>query len=274
MLRFCLSLWCVLVVGCDLGSTETPADGKGLSGSSVEPGTDGDDSGGGGGGDDTSVQESYDGPDYQACISDAECEPGSACVAVSGHANTYCAPACDPGGDGSECIPEGSDLSAVCLPSGRCAQTCAADAVAEEGTDGTLIPAATDLCPDDLACMTVSDQETPLCAGPRGGQAGPYGTCSHPNLDGPDCPEQTSCFGGTYIGLEDAGVCLPWCDDGICPPLPDGVTAAPICYDVGLDHPMCALLCTPGDSICPSGQSCYDLGFVGLCAPDGAEINY
>ena len=57
-------------------------------------------------------------------------------------------------------------------------------------------------------------------------------------------------------------------------PVPDGVTAAPLCYDVGLEHPVCALICIPDSSVCPDSQSCLDLGSIGLCAPEGTELPY
>ena len=98
-----------------------------------------------------------------------------------------------------------------------------------------------------------------------------YGTCSHPNVEGTDCPLGSSCFGGDYVGT-DRGVCLPWCDDGSCPMAPeDTVGVSPICYDVGLDHPVCPLLCID-EAQCPEGQECLDLGFTGLCAPEGAQV--
>ena len=34
-----------------------------------------------------------------------------------------------------------------------------------------------------------------------------------------------------------------------------------------------ALLCTP-DSTCPNGQFCANIGSIGLCVPEGAEIGY
>ncbi len=219
--------------------------------------------------------ESYTGPDFQPCISQAQCEPGSACTPVTGHATAYCAPPCDPAGDGSECLPEGADFSAICLSTGRCAMDCPEEDIAQEDEEsGELIPAATDTCPESLACMESEAAALPVCAGPRAGGAGFYGICTHPNVEGSDCPESSSCFGGSYLGLDEVGVCLPWCDDGSCPAVPEGVTASPLCYDVGLDHPVCALLCSVSDGICPEDQYCYDFGFTGLCVPDGSVLDY
>ncbi len=190
---------------------------------------------------------------YEVCVSDASCDAGASCRAVPGHATSYCAPPCDPDGDGSECGVD--DVAGVCTTAGWCARSCGDP----------------DTCPDDLACADV-DALGPVCAGEELGTAGYYGTCTHPQLDGPDCPPSSSCYGGDLLGIED-GVCLPWCDDNVCQPVPEdtqGVT--PICYDVGLDHPVCALLCRPDDSTCPTGQECRDLGFTGLCIPEGSSL--
>jgi len=203
---------------------------------------------------DTSVdwEVSYNGPAYEPCVSDAQCGPGSACDRVPGYAGSFCSPPCDIDGDGAECDLDGTlAFDTTCLDNGRCARFCE------------------DSCPETLDCQDVEDQE--LCAGEPFGGAGPYGTCSHPNVEGTDCPPESSCFGGDYVGT-DSGVCLPWCDDGSCPGAPEGTrNVSTLCYDVGLDHPMCLLLCTVGDSDCPEGQGCLDLGIAGLCAPEGAE---
>lgn len=190
---------------------------------------------------------------YETCIADSDCDAGASCRSVSGHATAYCAPACDPAGDGSECGV--GDMKGVCAATGWCARSCGDP----------------DTCPDDLACAEVDDLGA-VCAGEELGTAGYYGTCTHPQVEGPDCPEQSSCYGGDLLGIED-GVCLPWCDDNVCQPIPDdtqGVT--PFCYDVGLDHPVCALLCQVEDSVCPTGQECMDLGFTGLCIPEGSDL--
>jgi hypothetical protein len=228
-------------------------------------------------GDGGQAASSYAGPDYGACVSDAQCEPGSWCTPVPGHAQSYCAPPCDPAGDGADCgDPAALGFQPVCLENGRCAQGCDEGALAAEAQDGNLVAAAGDACPTGLECVLAAvdeDTEQPLCAGAKGGGSGFYGLCTHPNVDGSDCPDASSCFGGSYLGIED-GVCLPWCDDGSCAPVPDGVTASPLCYDVGLEHPMCVLLCVPDDSVCPDAQFCYDFGSVGICVPDGSVIDY
>jgi hypothetical protein len=203
---------------------------------------------------------SFTGQAYQACLADAECDPGSACTAVPGHATSYCAPACTPDPDAPEALSPAcatDTAEGVCLPTGRCAQSCA----------------ESDTCADELACADVEDVGE-VCAGEQGGAAGYYGTCTHPQLDGPDCPPSSSCYGGELLGIED-GICLPWCDDNICQPIPDGTEGVtPLCYDVGLDHPVCALLCQVGDSVCPAEQECMDLGPVGLCAPVGTTVPF
>jgi len=266
----------------DGGSTDGGGpDGGSTDGGSTDGGsTDGGGTNGGGtdGGSDTGAPGvSYVGPDYQACVTDAQCEPGSGCLTVPGHMESYCAPPCDPTGDGAECDLTGTGdmgFPTTCLRTGRCAQACAEDAVAAPGSDGiSLVRDPDDACPDGLECTQVeaTDGTAPLCAGPQAGGSGYYGICSHPNVDGGDCPEQTSCFGGSYIGL-DIGICLPWCDDGSCPASPAGVSAAPLCYDAGLEHPVCALICIFDSSSCPDGQFCQSVGSVGLCIPDGAEL--
>lgn len=205
-------------------------------------------------------QWSFTGRAYQTCISDAECDPGSACTSVPGHATSYCAPACTPDPEtpdapNAACATDTAE--GVCLSTGRCAQSCA----------------EVDRCDPALACADV-DGVGPICAGEEGGTSGYYGTCSHPQLEGADCPPSSSCYGGELLGIED-GICLPWCDDNVCQPVPDGTEGVtPICYDVGLDHPVCALLCTVDDSVCPDDQACLDLGFIGLCAPDGTTVPF
>jgi hypothetical protein len=205
---------------------------------------------------DTGPPVSYNGPAYEPCVSDAQCGPGSACDQVPGFAGSYCAPPCDGDGDGSECDLDGTlGIETLCLDNGRCAQVCSDDPT---------------VCPTTLECQELNSLDESLCAGEPFGQAGPYGTCTHPNVAGTDCPPESDCFGGDYIGV-DEGSCLPWCDDGSCPGAPDGVEgASPLCYDAGLEHPVCVLLCTPDESICPDGQECLNLySNVGLCVPEG-----
>ncbi len=200
----------------------------------------------------------YDGPAYTECVTDAQCDPGSACTTVPGHGGLYCAPPCDPDGDGSECALQGKAYETMCLDNGRCARACLDN----------------DPCPDTVGCFEVVEYETELCAGEEAGGAGYYGVCSHPNIPGPDCPPETECLGGSFVGTDEAGICLPWCDDGSCPTPPAGTeNVSTLCYDIGFEHPLCALLCTPGASVCPVLEFCLDTGFgVGVCAPDGAEI--
>jgi hypothetical protein len=205
---------------------------------------------------DSGLQVSYNGPAYEPCVSDAQCGPGSECTTVPGYAGHYCGLPCDPGGDAAECDLDGTlDFGTVCLETGRCARECG------EPTN----------CPETLDCQQVEADTLGLCAGESYGGAGFYGICTHPNVEGTDCPEESSCFGGDYIGIDD-GICLPWCDDYTCPEPPaDSDGTSPICYDIGLDHPMCILLCIPGSSECPRAQECLDLGGFGLCVPEGAE---
>jgi len=201
---------------------------------------------------------SYSGPSYEPCINDAECAPGDACVPVPGYASAYCAPACDPAGDAAECQLEGLGFDTVCTDHGRCARVC------PDAHDPDAAP-----CPEGLDCAQVGDEA--LCAGELAGASGYYGLCSHPNVDGPDCPEDAACWGGEYLGI-DEGMCLPWCPEYSCPAAPAGIDADPYCYDVGLEAPICLLLCVAGDDdACPDGQECYDLGVTGLCVPEGAQ---
>lgn len=198
---------------------------------------------------------SYSGPSYTPCVTDASCEPGEACTTVDGYDASYCAPPCDPAGAGDECAPDGAvDYDTWCLPQGRCARSC----------DGG--------CPDDMACVS-DDTGLPgeVCAGEPSGTSGYYGLCSHPNVDGTDCPDGSACYGGEYVN-SDWGVCLPYCPDSSCPDsAEDGVTGTPICYDVGLELPVCALVCIPSVSTCPSDQVCYELySNLGICAPADA----
>lgn len=194
---------------------------------------------------------------FSACVTEADCDPGSACTTVQGYGGAYCAPACEPGGDGDECDSEGVlGVDTFCSTAGRCVRACGEP----------------DSCPDALDCQDAAAFPAPVCAGEVAGVAGYYGTCTHPMTDGPDCPESSSCFGGALIGVED-GVCLPWCDDGTCEPVPEtAVGVSPVCYDVGLEHPVCALICSPGSSTCPPAQECTDLGGLGLCVPEGASF--
>ncbi len=203
----------------------------------------------------------YVGPAYDPCVADAQCDPGSACTTVPGYDGLYCAPPCDPAGDGSECALLGLPYDTMCLANGRCARACDDEAA----------------CPDSVACaaVTVGDAETDLCAGEPSGVAGFYGICTHPNVDGLDCPEETQCLGGALVGTDELGICLPWCDDGTCPTPPaETVAASPLCYDIGFDHPLCVLLCPlDGSGECPYDQFCLNTGFgVGICAPEGAEV--
>lgn len=201
----------------------------------------------------------YAGPAYLECVTEAQCDPGSACTTVPGHGGLYCAPACDPLGDGSECQLQGKAFDTMCLDNGRCARTCLDE----------------DPCPETVGCVEVEAVEEQLCAGEESGGAGFYGVCTHPNIPGPDCPPETECLGGAFVGTDDAGVCLPWCDDGSCPTPPAGtVNVNTLCYDIGFEHPLCVLICQPtGGSVCPMLEFCLDTGFgVGICAPDGAEV--
>ncbi len=213
----------------------------------------------------------YAGPAYTPCVSDAQCDPGSACTTVPGYGGSFCAPPCEAGGDGAECALLGLPYGTQCLPSGRCARACAdGEAVVPDQEDPpTDVAPPPDACPDPITCRDVDG--APLCAGQPSGQAGYYGTCSHPMIEGTDCPIDSACYGGSFIGTEDAGVCLPHCDDGLCPAPVDATQVTTICYDIGFDHPVCALLCTVGVSECPWGQFCFDVGFTGICAPEGAE---
>lgn len=195
---------------------------------------------------------------YTPCVTDASCGPGEACTTVPGFAGAYCAPACDPNAPQAEqdaaCgVLDGVD--AYCMESGRCARSCGEP----------------DSCPDGLECQT-AEPLGEVCAGEEQGGSGFYGTCSHPMTAGPDCPPESECFGGSLLGI-DNGLCLPWCDTGECPEVPDGLAdVSPLCFDTtdfGFDHPLCVLLCQPDSAICPEGQECLDYGGFGLCAPEG-----
>ncbi len=263
-------LLCLAVLGC--AAEAPPAKSTlriaGSGGGAADVESDGleaedDDDGGGGGGDEGPDADSWDtlARAYQSCVTEADCDAGSACTEVQGYGAAYCAPACDPAGDGSECDPDGAlGAETFCSDAGRCVRACADD----EGTD---------TCPDALACQEADAFPSPVCAGEEAGSAGYYGTCTHPMIEGPDCPESSSCFGGALIGVE-TGVCLPWCDDGLCEPVPDSaVGVSPFCYDVGLEHPVCALICSPDGSTCPSGQACTLVtSSLGLCIPEGASF--
>ena len=221
----------------------------------------------------------HEGPAYRSCVSEAQCDPGSACTSIPGFGGKYCSPACDPEGDGAECALPGLPFATQCLEIGRCARHCADDEepvpLDEDPPDDPREP-DDPRCPLELTCRSVD--EDALCAGIAAGISGYYGICSHTNVDGPDCPAASSCFGGGLVGSA-SGICLPWCDDGSCPDAGLGaVGTTPYCYDatdrVDLGHPICALLCTAGSgsSTCPDGQSCLDLGLggVGLCSPPDA----
>ena len=212
----------------------------------------------------------YDGPAYRSCVSDAQCRPGDACTTVPGYSGQFCAPACDPTGDGAECALPGLPFDTMCLESGRCARECGASEI--PGTVNQEGDANYELCPSSVSCENVDGLR--LCAGETFGQAGYYGTCSHPMQDGSDCPPESSCVGGAVLGTDDVGICLPWCDDGSCPTPPGhAFNTTPLCYDVLLEHPMCALLCDFGDPLttCPDeGQECQEFYGFGICAPPGA----
>jgi len=225
--------------------------------------------------DDDDAVQPYSGPAYRPCVTEAQCDPGSACATVPGYGGSYCAPACDPRGDGDECALEGLEFGTSCLDTGRCARHCGDDEEPVPPEADIPPPGEAPACPADMTCRAVGESD--LCAGIVAGIAGYYGLCSHPNVDGPDCPAASSCFGGNLIG-SDSGVCLPWCDSGSCPDAAGTSNTTPYCYDVtakvDLDHPVCALLCYPGDetSICPTDQICFDIGFggIGLCSPPDA----
>ena len=248
------------ILACDVPASE------GMASAAWSPGPgaafDGDDSGGGGAQGDTGDAACYPfgTQAYQTCTTEAECDPGSACTTVPGYDGAYCAPPCDPEGDASECDPDGAfDVDLYCTSAGRCARGCGEP----------------DTCPEDLDCQEVGELgDAAVCAGGLSGTSGNYGLCSHPNEAGTDCPPETSCFGGDFIGI-DSGVCLPWCDDGSCPTAPDGTElVTPYCYEAGLDHPVCFLLCNEG-ATCPEAQECLAItDSIGLCAPEGTEIPY
>jgi hypothetical protein len=228
--------------------------------------------------DDAIDDAAYSGPAYRPCVTEAQCDPGSACTVIPGYGGRFCSPACDPFGLGDECALEGLPFDVMCLDTARCARHCAdGEEPILPDDDPPDDPRTEDdpRCPAEMTCRDVD--ESNLCAGLVAGIAGYYGLCSHPNVDGPDCPPASSCFGGQLVG-SDSGICLPWCDDGTCPDAVGAQNATPLCYDlsgkVDIDHPICALLCTPGDetSICPNGQVCLDIGFggFGLCSPPDA----
>lgn len=225
--------------------------------------------------DDDTSNDPYDGPAYEPCVSEAQCDPGSACTTIQGYGGRYCSPACDPTGDGLECALRGLEFDTMCLDTGRCARHCADGEPAIAPDDEVPAPADAPACPAEMTCRAVDGDD--LCAGVIAGVAGYYGLCTHPNIDGPECPTASSCFGGNLVGSE-SGVCLPWCDSGSCPDAAGTANTTPLCYDVtdkvDIDHPICALLCTPGDasSICPTGQVCFDIGLgdLGLCSPPDA----
>ena len=223
----------------------------------------------GGGGDDDGLGDTgaadscllLDDQAYSACVTDAQCDPGSACTTLPGYGGSYCAPPCDPEGDGSECDPDGLlDVDTVCTEGGRCARACGEP----------------DSCPEGLDCQLMDEDSElggmSLCAGEPSGQAGHYGVCTHPQAAGIDCPEDSMCFGGEFLGI-DEGICLPYCHDGTCQAAPDeayGVTG--YCIDGYLEEPVCVLLCYDG-STCPERQECVEIySGIGLCAPEGTEV--
>lgn len=252
-----LLLALLTVVGCD---PDVALDGD--PGATDEPATD-----------EPATEEEptpYDGPAYRSCVSDAQCRAGDACTTVPGYSGRFCAPACDPVGDGAECELLGLPFDTMCLESGRCARSCGSSelpgSINQEGDEDYT------LCPSTVGCQNV--EGTRMCAGDTFGQAGLYGTCAHPLADGTDCPEMTTCVGGAVIGTDELGICLPWCDDGSCPTPPsDAFNTTTICYDIFLEHPMCALLCDFSDPLttCPLGQECQEFFGYGLCAPPGAQ---
>ena len=213
----------------------------------------------------------YDGPAYRACVTDAQCDPGNACATVPGYAGRFCAPACDPSGDGEECALFDLPFETMCLETGRCGRTCGSSefpgSAGQEGDEDYT------RCPGSVSCQAVDGER--VCAGEAFGQSGFYGTCSHPLAEGSDCPPESSCVGGAVIGTGDVGICLPWCDDGSCPvPPAQAFNTSTICYDILLEHPMCALLCdhTSELTTCPDeGQECQEFYGYGICAPPGAE---
>jgi len=218
----------------------------------------------------TPVPVAYAGPSYLPCVTDAQCDPGDACTSLPGFSGDYCAPACDPAGDGAECDRFELPFATSCMPNGRCGRACGADEVlgepSQEGADDYA------LCPASVYCQEVDEQ--PMCAGDSFGQAGNYGVCYHPFLDGPDCPQGTQCLGGDLVGLDDVGLCLPECPAQTCPAPPSyTVNATPICYDVGYEVPLCALLCQASleDTVCPDGTVCNEFFGFGICSPEGTE---
>ncbi len=261
-MRRLATLWVLLASACAAPASDAPV---------VDPATPDDDDSATPDDDDDATAAAiaaYDGPAYTPCVTDAQCDPGSACTTIPGYGGSYCSPPCD---EDADCALEGLPWGTSCLPSGRCARACAeGEQVVPDRQDGPKegsLPE--DACPDPLTCRDVDGAA--LCAGLPAGQAGYYGTCSHPMIEGTDCPPVSACYGGAFIGTEDAGVCLPHCDDGLCPAPADATSVTTLCYDIGFDHPVCALLCTPGVSECPWGQFCFDVGFTGNCAPEGAE---
>ena len=193
---------------------------------------------------------SFSVPSYATCSSAAQCPPGDACTTVPGYAGRFCAPPCDPIAGDTSCDTDGS-ITATCLPTGRCVQTCSTD------------------CPVGLECIQTDGWE--VCAGEPNNA---YQTCLvDPTTPSPglalhaDCPGYSACL---YFGdLFPAGVgaCMPWCEHGTCPHQGLGIDAAPQCLPLtlfpGIDN--CALFCDPeSEEQCPPGLAC---GSTNICLP-------
>ncbi|MBX7081928.1 MAG: hypothetical protein K1X88_22170 [Nannocystaceae bacterium] len=179
-----------------------------------------------------------------ACGFDSGGVPGGVGASIgSGHGDST--DAGDNDGSGLDASAEGSASAADTTGNGMMTTSASTTNATGETTDGSG-PGGESSSGTPPSPTSSGSGDGP---GSSSGDAPPdpfYGDCS----DSADCGGADCYVGQTETGT--ANTCLIPCDDGQCPPPPDGNTT-PICTT----NDVCVLDCAPKDAQCPTGMSCY-----------------